>query len=92
MDKRRKKLRFRAWHRGFRELDLILGPFADTHLARFSDKELDQFSALLDAPDWDTYAWITGQSDIPGEMQGPVVQALRDFCRGSGPVAGKRTC
>jgi len=48
---RLKKLKFRAWRRGFREADLILGPFADTHVASFSAEELDAFERLLEAPD-----------------------------------------
>jgi antitoxin CptB len=65
MDDRRKQLRFRAWRRGFRELDLILGAFADRRLAAMSAAELNSFAALLEAPDQDVYAWIVGQASPP---------------------------
>ena len=54
-DARLKKLRFRAWRRGFREADLILGPFADKHVSGFSPAELDWFEAMLEVPDHDLY-------------------------------------
>ena len=57
-DVRLKKLKFRAWRRGFREADLILGPFADKHVSEFNPAELDWFELLLDQPDHDVYAWI----------------------------------
>ena len=55
------KIRFRAWRRGFREADLILGPFADRNLAAMDGAELDAFEALLAEHDHDLYAWISGQ-------------------------------
>ena len=79
MDARRKKLKFRAWHRGFRELDLLLGPFADEHIATLDQHELNMFEHLLEAPDWDTYAWVTGQSEAPTEMRGSVLTLLQSL-------------
>jgi len=64
-DARLKKLKFRAWRRGFREADLILGPFADKHVASFSPAELDWFEALLEQPDQDLYGWIVGTAPTP---------------------------
>ena len=54
----RKRLRFRAWHRGTKELDLIFGPFADAHLAAFDREELEQFEALLAIPDPVIMDWV----------------------------------
>ncbi|MCQ3943411.1 MAG: succinate dehydrogenase assembly factor 2, partial [Alphaproteobacteria bacterium] len=51
MDDRRKKLRFRAWRRGFKEIDLILGAFADRRLAGLEEARVDEFERLLNAPD-----------------------------------------
>ena len=56
---------FRAWHRGTRETDLILGRFADAHVAAFSDAELADFERLLDVPDPDIFAWVTGTEPVP---------------------------
>ena len=64
---RRKRLRFRAWHRGMKEADLVLGPFADKHLGRLSARELDEFERLLDALDPDIYDWASGARVAPLE-------------------------
>ncbi len=79
MDDRRKKLRFRAWRRGFRELDLILGPFADTRLAALDETGLDAFERLLDAPDQEVYAWITQAADAPPDYDTPTLEQIRAF-------------
>lgn len=78
-DARLKKLRFRAWRRGFREADLILGPFADQHVPGFSDAELDWFERLLEVPDQDLYAWIVGRDEPPAEFSGPIMDRIRAF-------------
>jgi antitoxin CptB len=79
MDDRRKKLRFRAWRRGFRELDLILGPFADANLAGMDDLGLDAFEALLNANDQDVYAWVTDAAEAPAPYHTPTLERLRAF-------------
>ena len=79
MDDRRKKLRFRAWRRGFREIDLILGGFADLHVAELDDAALDAFERLLDAQDQDVYAWITDQAPAPAEHDTPTLALIRAF-------------
>ena len=79
MDDRRKKLRFRAWRRGFREIDLILGGFADAHLAGLDDLGLTHFEALLDAPDQDVYAWLVGQAPTPQAFDTPTFALIRAF-------------
>ena len=79
MDGRLKKLRFRAWRRGFREADLILGPFADHHVEKLSPAQLDEFETLLDQPDQDLYAWIVGTAPTPAEHDGEVLDLIRSF-------------
>lgn len=78
-DARLKKLRFRAWRRGFREADLILGPFADKHVQSFSEDELAAFERLLDAPDQDLYAWIVEREPTPPEFAGPLMDRIKAF-------------
>ena len=80
MDDRRKKLRFRAWRRGFREIDLILGGFADAQLHSLDEAGLRAFEALLDAPDQEVYAWITGEKPAPAAYQGALLGAIRAHC------------
>ena len=79
MDGRLKKLSFRAWRRGFRVADLILGPFADHHLEKLSPAQLDEFEALLDPPDQDLYAWTIGSAPTPHEHDGGVLDLIRSF-------------
>ena len=62
LDDRRKRLLFRCWHRGTREMDLILGRFADAEIADLGDDELAQLEHLIEVPDPDLYAALTGDS------------------------------
>jgi antitoxin CptB len=78
-DARLKKLKFRAWHRGFVEADLILGPFADSHLEKMSEAQLDTFETLLDAADQDLYAWIIGREPTPEAYETDVMDLIRGF-------------
>jgi antitoxin CptB len=73
------KLRFRAWRRGFREADLILGPFADTHVRSLSPAQIDAFETLLDQPDHDLFAWIMGVQPAPEAFEGDVLEMIRTF-------------
>ena len=72
----RKRLRFRSWHRGTREADLLLGPFADAHLAGFGPNQLEQFAAILDQPDPDLYNWMVGAEAVPEGLRTPVMELL----------------
>ena len=76
---RRKKLKIRAWRRGFREADLILGPFADLNLPGFDEGELDQFETLLDQPDQDVYGWIVEREPTPAAFDNPIMDRLKAF-------------
>lgn len=71
-DQRRRKLRFRSWHRGMREMDLVLGPFADRCLADLTEAEIDQYEALLEIPDTELMGWVTGRSPLPPSMDTPL--------------------
>ncbi|KCZ94666.1 succinate dehydrogenase assembly factor 2 [Hyphomonas johnsonii] len=79
METRKRKLKFRAWRRGFREMDLLMGSFADKHIAAFGESELDEFERLLIVPDWEVYAWLIGQTPIPDNQRGPVLDQLIAF-------------
>lgn len=74
-----KKLKFRAWHRGFREHDFIMGTYADENLDKLSDDELDQFEALLAEQDWDAYYWIIKQVEAPEQFKGKVLTELQSL-------------
>ena len=62
---RRRRLRYRAWHRGTRELDLLLGPYADAELDQMDQAGLDRFETLLEAEETDLQAWLLNQSPPP---------------------------
>ena len=67
-DIRLKRLRLRAWHRGIKEMDLILGGWADRNLADADDATLDAFEAVMAEADHDLYQWVSGQADAPAEL------------------------
>ena len=67
LDERRKRLLFRCWHRGTREMDLILGRFADAEIATLPDEELGTLERLIELPDPDLYAALTGDVPLPPE-------------------------
>jgi len=79
LDLRRRKLLFRAWHRGLREVDLILGRFADSNIEQLTDAELSEFEGLMDIPDGELLVWLTGEADVPVSHDGPLFKRLRAF-------------
>jgi len=78
-DIRRKRLLFRSWHRGTKETDLLIGSFAEQHLAAFSEAELDGYEALLEQDDGDLFDWITGRVPPPRECDGDILRRMREF-------------
>lgn len=78
-DPRLKKIRFRCWHRGFVEADLILGPFADSHLEKMSPEQLDRFETLIAEDDHDIYNWIIGRDPTPEAFDTDVMDLIRSF-------------
>jgi antitoxin CptB len=79
LDPRRRKILFRSWHRGMREMDLIMGRFADARIDKLTEADLDEFEALIEVPDRDLLMWITGEKSVPANYDRPVFRALRDF-------------
>lgn len=79
-DLRLKRLRMRAWRRGTKEMDLILGPFADVHLAGLDAPTLDLFEAVLDENDQDLYLWVTGHPGAPEALR-PLLQHIGTAAR-----------
>ncbi len=77
---RLKRLRLRSWRRGIREMDLILGRFADERLPALSDGQLAAYEDLLEEPDWDIYYWITGAREAPAR-HAPLVAEIAGLFR-----------
>lgn len=79
MDNRRKKILFRSWHRGTKEMDIILGNFADKYIKDLSGAQLDAYENLLEVPDLDVYNWIIGKEDAPANAPyGDLLQQIID--------------
>jgi len=74
MNDRCKRARLRAWRRGFREIDLILGGFADSCVEGLSEDDLAAFEQLLELPDQDVYEWIIGRESAPMELAGLIAR------------------
>jgi antitoxin CptB len=79
LDPRRRRLLFRSWYRGIREMDLVLGRFADAQIAQLSDADLDDFERLLEIPDQPFFAWVSGAETVPAEYDTAMFRRLRDF-------------
>ena len=77
----RKKLQFRSWHRGTRELDLIFGPFADAAIETLAESELDDYERLLNLEDGDLMDWVLGARPLPPEIDSPLLQRILAFRR-----------
>jgi len=76
---RLKRLSFRAWRRGFREADLILGPFTDRHARDLTPEQLDILEHLLDVPDQDLFEWIMERRPVPPEYESDILNQIKQF-------------
>ena len=88
LDVRRRRNLFRAWHRGIREMDLIMGRFADAEIGTLSAGDLDEFERLIEVPDRDLYRWITGEDEVPANYDTPLFRRLRTFHTHAAPIHG----
>jgi len=88
------RLRYRSWRRGTREMDLMLGPFADRHLASMNETDLAAYERLLNESDPDLMNWLSGQIEPPPEMDSDLRALLRRAAevirQGSAAAAGQR--
>jgi antitoxin CptB len=71
------RARFRAWHRGTQEADLMIGGFFDKHHAAWGEAELAWFEALLDEDETDVMAWALGRAEAPEKYAGSLLAALQ---------------
>jgi len=76
-----KRLHFRSWHRGTREMDFLMGRFADTVLETLDDEQLQRFEALLELPDPDVYAWVLGQKPVPETQRSDVLDLFLEMIK-----------
>jgi antitoxin CptB len=76
---RRKKLLFRSWHRGIRELDLIFGTFADAAIETLDEGELDDYERLLNLPDTDLMDWMLTGKPVPADIDSALIRRILAF-------------
>ncbi len=79
LDDRRKRLLFRCWHRGTREMDLILGQFADAEIGTLTDAELGELEQLIELNDHDLYAAVSGADTLPAEFKGGLFERIKTY-------------
>lgn len=91
LDPRRKRLLFRAWHRGIREMDLVLGTFADREIAVMNAAELDEFESLLALDDRDLIKWVTGEHPVPALRDTPLFRRIAAFRPDNAPSTQQTT-
>jgi antitoxin CptB len=78
LDPRRRRILFRATHRGTYENDLLVGGYVRTRIALFTDAELDALEEVMELPDAELADWLTGRRPVPAEMDSPMLQAIRE--------------
>ncbi len=76
LDKRRRKILFRCWHRGIREMDIVMGQFADRNIDKLTEDELDTLEQILEVDDRDLIRWITAEIDTPADFDTPLFRAI----------------
>ena len=81
LDTRRRRLLFRATHRGTAENDLMIGGFVRAHLATLTEADLDALEAVMEMPDTNLTDWLTGRAAIPPEEDTPMLRRMRDFLK-----------
>ena len=86
LDAQQRRILFRSWHRGMREMDLVLGRFADAEIASLGSSELDDYERLLEAPDRDVFRWLTFEAATPRLYDTPVLRKIRAFHSYTGPI------
>ncbi|OYU90673.1 MAG: succinate dehydrogenase assembly factor 2 family protein [Bradyrhizobiaceae bacterium PARB1] len=79
LDDRRKRLLYRCWHRGTREMDLILGRFADAEIGILADLELTQLEALIALEDPELYPAFVGDTELAPEYRTPLFERIKEF-------------
>jgi antitoxin CptB len=86
LDPRRRKVLFRCWHRGMREVDLLLGQFADARIDSLSDEELDQLENFMEAQDADIFSWFAGSKPVDPAYDAPIFLTIKAFHTHNAPV------
>jgi antitoxin CptB len=86
LDPRRKRILFRAWHRGTREMDLLMGRYAESVIDTLTDAEMTTFEILIDVADRDLFAWLAQGEPVPAEHDTALFRAMKAFHSHDKPI------
>ena len=86
LDVRRRRILFRAWHRGIREMDILMGRFADAEIGTMGEDDLEDFERLVEVPDPDLFGWLTGGDAAPSNYDTAVFRRLKAFHTHAAPI------
>lgn len=79
LDPRRRRILFRAWHRGIREMDLVFGQFAEAEIANLDEEGLDELEVIMAEEDNDLVKWITGEKPVPERFRTPLFSRIAAY-------------
>ncbi|MBA5776560.1 succinate dehydrogenase assembly factor 2 [Stappia sp. F7233] len=79
LDARRKRILFRAQHRGIKEMDILIGGYVNAHIATMPEADLNEIEALMEIPDQDLLSWMTGSREVPARVNTPLYRAIIAF-------------
>jgi len=79
LDARRRRLIFRAWHRGIREMDLVLGQYVDAHINKMTNKDIEELEYIMSFEDRDLFSWVIGEVKTPVTVDTPLFRDILAF-------------
>lgn len=79
LDTRRRRILYRCWHRGIREMDLVLGQFAEENITDLSEEQLDELEVIMSEEDQDLIKMVTGASEIPEKFRTPLFEKIISY-------------
>ena len=86
LDTRRRAIKIRAWRRGMREMDILIGGFVDARLDGLNAAEISDLERLMDVEDQKAFSWLCGTEEPEAGYDTPVFRAIKSFHSHSGPV------
>lgn len=86
LDPRRRRILYRCWHRGIREMDLVLGQFAEEQIADLADEQLDALEVIMAEDDHDLLKWVTGAEAVPERHQTDLFRRIASYSPDFAPV------
>ena len=86
LTERQRRVLYRCWHRGMREVDLLLGQYADARIDTLGDDELDQLEHFMEAADADIFSWFAGSKPVDPVYERPIFRVIKAFHTHNGPI------